>query len=111
MRPMADALAASRRRWSIPALLAAQVLAVGCPDDDDEDTGNADTIASESSDTDGPVDCAALAGQECEAHARCSDRGEFGGCVLDCVVLDESDCNAVPHCEWLGESCDYEPVA
>jgi hypothetical protein len=105
---MADA---SRRRWSIPAALAVQVLALGCPDGDDEDTGNAETVASESSDTGGTVDCAALVGQECEAHPRCAERPEFGGCVIDCVVLDEADCTAVPHCEWFNDVCDYEPLA
>ena len=107
MRRMGDP---AKRRWSIPAVLAVQVLVVGCPEDDEDDT-NADTVASESSDSGGPVDCAALVGNECEAHPRCADRAEFGGCVIDCVELDEADCMAVPHCEWFDDVCDYEPLA
>jgi len=101
----------------MPAALAVQVLVLGCPDDDDGDTGNdAATVATatdgeESSGTGEWVDCAALAGDACDAHERCADYPEFGGCVLDCEVLDEADCNAVPHCEWFGNLCDYEPLA
>jgi hypothetical protein len=101
-----------RRRWTVPAVLTVQVLALGCPDgDDDTSGGDTGTVATDSSDTGEWVDCASLAGAECEAHPRCADRPEFGGCVLDCVVLDETDCTAVPHCIWLGDACDYEPLA
>ena len=111
-------MSAEKPRWSLPAALAVQVLALGCPSDDEQDTGNdAATVASASessdpsSDTDASVDCAALAGEECNAHPSCAERPEFGGCVLDCEALDQADCDAVPHCDWDGDICDWAPVA
>lgn len=107
--------AAQRSKWSIPTVLAVQALALGCPDRETTESGseNADTVASSESTTgEGPVDCAAMTVQaECDAHPRCAYLEEFGGCVIDCVGLDETDCNAVPHCAWFGTLCDYEPVA
>ena len=104
----------AKRGWSIPAVLAVQVLALGCPDDDGDDDGAtvaSATEAAESSDTGEPVDCAALMGTECDAHPRCAIDPDIGQCGLDCTVLDEADCNAVPRCEWLGDGCDYGPLA
>lgn len=105
----------AKRRWSIPAVLAVQVLAVGCPDEGDDDDGSDDaaTVASadSGSDTGEPVDCAALMGTECDAHPRCAIDPDIGQCGIDCTVLDEADCNAVPRCEWLGDGCDYGPLA
>src|SRR5262245_59450470 len=96
-----------RANWSIPVVLTVQALALGCPDREE----HADTVASSES-TGGPVDCAALMQQaECDANPRCSYSPDFGGCVIDCATLDESDCNAVDHCLWSGTQCDFAPIA
>jgi hypothetical protein len=64
-------------------------------------------------DTGSAVDCAMITDAgDCDAETACVFFPEFGGCIRDCsMIADETTCLSSPGCEWLGDACDFEPVA
>jgi len=103
-----------RPRLSIPRLLTVTVLGIvaGCPSDDGNDTGNE---SEESSNTGPPAlpDCQANADQTaCEGTESCAWQPDYGGCVVDCTLIEEqATCIDQMWCEWFEETCSFEPLA
>src|SRR5262245_15253201 len=120
-----------RPRLIIPRILAVSALGfgAGCPAGDDSDTGNesgpsmttsADGTMSGSTEpadsgstTEPPFlpDCPAHPDQaECNDAPLCSWQPDYGGCVLDCTLIDDrTTCTGQLHCEWI-DDCHYGPL-
>ena len=103
-----------RPRLSIPKVLAVSVLALGCPADDDGDTGNdtgAAATESGTADDTGATsaavpDCASHDEATCNADAACFWEGTEIGCLVACSMLeDQATCDSVPYCEWFEDAC------
>jgi hypothetical protein len=78
-----------------------------------ETTAADSTSGATETDTGELPDCQANADQTaCEATESCIWLPELGGCIIDCVIIeDEATCMEQVGCEWYGDFCDFEPLA
>lgn len=76
-------------------------------------TASDSTGAMTGTDTGALPDCQAYRDvQTCEATEDCRFIPELGGCIINCVIIeDEATCSEELGCEWFGESCETEPIA